>query len=196
MLTKFRVDRCGAALIEFALALPLLSLLLFGVIEVSNYLLFREKLESTAVQMLDIINQNTNVDATSLNNLFEAGPDMMRPFTIRNQRIIVTQISVPIDPTKTCKPVAAWQYQEGGSRIAPKVDGLADTGSVTMVPGDHLMAIELLASYTPILSLEWTRKYLGDQTNAYTVSYALTRYGAFNVDPNTGRAVTPRCIER
>lgn len=188
-----RKDVHGVALVEFALILPVLLILSLGIVEVAHYLLFREKLESSTSQMLDIVNQNNNVTSTSLNNLYSALPVMMRPYDIgKAPRIIVTQIErPPNDPS--CKPVAVWQYPIGNSRVAPAIGNFADTRGITLAPADHLLAIEVFATYTPLINNQFTRELLTGTDSAYVVHYQHTRYGAFKISPNTGQVVSAPC---
>ncbi len=193
--TSYLKDVRGIALMEFALILPLFLILSLGVIELARFLQFREKLESSASQMLDIVNQNTNVTSESLDNLYGAFPVMMRPYNMEDPpRILVTQIErPPFDPE--CKPVVSWQYPVGDSNIAPTIPGVADTGDITMAPGDHLIAIEVFAPYVPLVNNGFTRELFSGTRSTYIVHYQHTRYGAFRISPNSGQVVTPPCIK-
>lgn len=182
----------GVALIEFAIALPVLLLLLFGTMEAANYYLFRQKLESAATQILNVVNQNTNVNAASLNNLYNALPAMMTPYVLPSSRIIITQIQKA--PGAACRPIAAWQYLTGGSVIAPTVGGLANTGAIQLNTGDSVMTIELFTSYVPYINTAFTRGILGNLTNIRVESYQHTRYGAFGLNPVTGASVAVPCV--
>jgi Flp pilus assembly protein TadG len=193
--TSYLKDVRGIALMEFALILPLFLILSLGVIELAHFLQFREKLESSANQMLDIVNQNTNVTGESLDNLYRAFPLMMRPYDMDDPpRILVTQIErPPFDPE--CKPVVSWQYPlVGGSNIAPNIGGFANTGDITMAPGDHLIAIEVFAPYVPLINNGFTRNLFSGNRSTYIVHYQHTRYGAFRISPNTGQVVTAPCV--
>lgn len=185
----------GVAAVEFAMVLPLLMLMLFGIIEVSHYLLFREKLESAATQMLDIVNQGNNVDALSLDNLFSTLPDMMDPYMPGHPHVVITQIIRPVPQVvgQVCKPIAVWQYTLGSSKIAPTMGQPAETGEIVMPAGDNVMAIEVFVDYVPFFNNAFSRSLLGGAQRMYTVSYEHGRYGSFNIDPNNGRAVSTPC---
>lgn len=186
----------GIALLEFAIALPILLTLFYGTVEGARYYLYREKLDSAATQILDIVNQNTNVNAASLDRLFGAFPDLMSPYDIdaNDTRIIVTQIVRPMDPGpgQECAPVATWQYRQGGSRVAPEVGGAVNLGEIQMTSADNAMSIEIFTRYKPLIDNSLTRGIIGADEE-YTVSYGHTRYGTFNFDPNNGRRVVTAC---
>ncbi len=187
---RLYADQRAAVLLEFAIALPVLLLLFFGVYEISRYLLFRERLESSAIQILDLITQGTNVDAASLDNVYATLPEMMKPYTALNPRIIVTQI---VRPPGACRPVALWQFRPGGSRVAPTVGAAVDLGEIVLEAGDNVMAIEVMADYQPILDNSYAQNIIGQYTQ-YVQSFGHTRYGSFNIDPNTARALVANCV--
>ena len=187
--------REGSALIEFAIAAPVLLLIFVGITEVSRYLLFRDKLQSAASQMLDIINQNSNVNQVSLDNLFTVLPDMMSPYISNDAQIIVTQIVKPkAVGARTCQPVALWQYPRAeNSKVATSSGTVAKTSYVDLTDGDNLMAIEIYVNYMPFFDNTLSRSLVSGG-KIYTISYEHTRYGTFNFDPNTGNVVNAPCL--
>jgi hypothetical protein len=187
--------RDGSALVEFAIALPVLLFIFLGIVEVSRFLLFRDKFQSSASQILDIINQGANVNKTSLDNLYSALPDMMKPYTGGDAQIIVTQIIKPLPPTpdQACAPIAAWQYTAGGSKVASNAGDIAKTGDIAMVNGDNVMVIEIFVNYTPFFDNEFSKSFLGGFQRMYTATYAHVRYGSFNIDPVSGTVVNVPC---
>lgn len=191
LLKRLVGDEQAAVLIEFAMALPVLLLLFFGTYEISRYLLFRERLESTAIQMLDLITQNTNLGASSLDNIYSTLPDLMAPYTLTNPRIIVTQI---VRPPGNCQPVALWQFRPGGSVVAPTVGGRVELDQIVLEPGDNVMTIEVTGDYQPISDNSYVSGLLGSFSQ-YVQSYGHTRYGSFNLDPNSGNMATAACVQ-
>lgn len=188
---RFWRDATGGALIEFAVCLPVLLTMFVGMVEFANYAQFKEKLDSAAVQIIDVINQGTNASATELQNIYRALPDMIEPYDAIDTRILVTMIA---SPAANCKPVSVWQYFQGGSLVAPAVGQVAKVGQIDLKGGDYVMAIEVFSLYRPLIDGSLTRQIF-NRTNdtVYTVAYARTRYGAFSVDPNTGRVVRATC---
>lgn len=187
---RFLHEARAAVLIEFAFALPVLLILFFGVYEVSRYLLYRERLESSATQMLDLITRETNVTAESLESIFSTFSIMMEPYQATDARIIVTQI---VKPVADCQPVALWQYMPGGSKIAPAVGKAANLGEIQLLVGDNVMAIEVMATYQPIESNGFVGNLIGSYSQ-YVSSFGHTRYGTFNIDPVSKNVVTAACV--
>lgn len=187
---RFVGDQRAAVMLEFAFALPVLLILFFGVFEISRYLLYRERLESAAIQILDLITQATNIDAASLDNVYATLPDMMAPYDVINPRIIITQI---VQPAGQCRPVALWQFRPGGSVIAPSVGGAVKLDQIQLTAGDNVMSIEVTADYQPVSSSGYASSLFG-QFGQYVQSYGHTRYGSFNIDPNSRQVVTAPCV--
>ena len=191
-----RDSQQGTALMEFALALPILLTMFIGVVEISRFVLFQSKLESVALQALDVTNQNVNVNATSLNNLFAALPAMMEPYDLSGVSIVLTQAVRPAHPTKNCKAAAAWQYpSSSGSR---SVEGartfpVVDTKKIQLTPNDSVLALEITTIYRPLVDSNFMRDLIGD-FRIYHLGYARARYGAFMLHPVTGRKITVPCI--
>lgn len=184
-------DTRGAVLIEFALIAPILALLLVGSIELSNYLLFNEKMESASMQTLGIINQSTNVDKGTLDAMFSAFDTMMLPSVVTNKRIIITQIKRPAAPLN-CRPVVAWQYPRGGSKLGV-VGGTATTGEINLSPGDSLIAIEVSTDYPMLLDMGLAETIIGNNPELYKRRFEHSRYGAFNIDPVTDQVAPVPC---
>lgn len=184
-ITGFSRNAHGAALIEFALALPVLLLLFYAAVELTRYLLFREKLESAAVQVIDIVNQESDVTASQLDSLFSAIPVMMQP--IRNADIEprVTVVERARDPGgRDCRLRVLWGYGPGTSRIDPQRDNRLP--EIVVGAGDTVTVIEVVGTYRPILDDALQRRLLGGLAGeSYVRSYARPRYGAFRCDPQT-----------
>lgn len=190
LLKRLALDERAAVLLEFAIALPVLLILFFGVYEISRYLLFRERLESSAIQILDLITQNTNLTAGSIDAIYATLPDLMLPYTVSNSRIIITQV---VRPPGNCQPVALWQFRPGGSIVAPAVGGRVDLDQIQLDAGDNLMTIEITGDYEPISDNSYVSGLLGSFSQ-YVQAYGHTRYGSFNIDPNSGRVPAVPCV--
>lgn len=190
-LRRFTRHNQGTALVEFAVALPVLLIFLIGLIETTRYILFREKLESAAVQMIDIVNQGTNTDRNSLNTIYSTADTFLTPFSDASPQVTISMVEHPLASGRSC---VGWQYGTAPSRIGNK-------GSTANLPGfdlpenDQVMVIEMLARYVPILDTAWTRSWFNSADNGlYVRSYAHTRLTAFRYDPATGQYINNACL--
>lgn len=189
-------DESAVAAAEFAIALPVLLLAFYGLVELTRFSLFKDKLESGATQVLDLITQNQNVSVAGLNNSFDSLAVMTRPFAAHDTSIIVSHVVRPPAAMGNCKPVVTWQYKRGAanSRVGlPRQ--LASLDRIPLAQGDHIMVIEIQQSYTPFFDAPIARDMVAPlMSDVYRRSYARPRYGAFKIDPSTEKNAVVPCI--
>lgn len=187
---KFLRDKLGSALIEFAVSLPVLLIMMVGIIEVTRYILFREKLESAAVQMIDIVNQGVVTDRNSLNAIYSTADALLSPFTNSSPQVTISMVDHPQATGRSC---VGWQYGAAPSRIGSK-GATANLAGFNLPENDQVMVIEMQARYVPILDTGWTREWFNSSSGGiYVKSYAHTRLTAFRVDPVTGQFINNAC---
>ena len=80
-LADFRRDRSGIAATEFAVVVPLMLVLFFGVVEYSSGVAVDRKVTIVARTLSDLVSQNTSVDDTKLTGIFTAGTQVMAQYT-------------------------------------------------------------------------------------------------------------------
>ena len=71
MFQQFSKDEKGVSAVEFALILPLMIVLLFGVIELSSLLTVDRKMTSVTSTVADLVAQDNIVDTGELENLYQ-----------------------------------------------------------------------------------------------------------------------------
>ena len=76
-----RFVRCcrGAVALEFALTAPLLSVMLMGVVELSNYMTVIRKIDAAAHTAANLIAQETDLSNAELTTLFQAARYVIHP---------------------------------------------------------------------------------------------------------------------
>ena len=145
------------SLVEFALVVPICSLLILGGTEVARYVLLNQKLDRLATSVSDLIAQEDAVSAAELTNIFEAAPNLTWPFNVQtNGRIIVSSIGQVSGQTRVL-----WQRQCPGngcswsgtptftSRIGTQ-SGLATMPSgLTVSSTDNVIVAEVFYNFTP-----------------------------------------------
>jgi Flp pilus assembly protein TadG len=146
-LADFRRDRSGIAATEFAVTVPLMLVLFFGVVEFSTGVAVDRKVTLVARTLSDLTSQNTAVDDTKLNGFFTAGTQVMSqyaqsPYSASTLHSTISELYV--DPnTHTAKV----QWSKGYAVRA--------TGSVVTIPtalavdGTYLIFSEVSYLYTP-----------------------------------------------
>lgn len=196
----FVAHQYGAAAIEFAIILPVLLLLFAAVVEISRYIQAREKLEAAAANILDMINQNENVDAAGLSALIATTPDLMEPFSVEAGEYSAIVTSIVKGGDFACKPYALWQFSTGGeSKVSEGEGSLIDLPSLSLMPNEQAVTLEMYYHYTPLLSFDVP--LLGGgvyrasimPTTMYRLMVAKPRFGSFTKHPVSGKLVAPVC---
>lgn len=124
LLHRFRKDKKGLAAVEFALILPLLITLFFGVVEISMMLSARAIVSNVASVTADLVAQKSAVTASDMTNVFTAASAILYPNSLNNATIEV--YSIVDDNNSTGK--VAWSCKKVGT-------GAATTGPTTPPAG-------------------------------------------------------------
>jgi Flp pilus assembly pilin Flp len=157
LLRRLWRDRAGVSLVEFALVMPVCSLLILGGTEVARYVLLNQKLDRVATAVSDLIAQEDAVSATDITNIFDAAPNLTWPFNIQtNGRIIVSSIGQVSGQTRVL-----WQRMCPGngcswSGTPTNTSHLGIEGGLATMPTgftvsatDNVIVAEVFYSFTP-----------------------------------------------
>ncbi|MDE3060591.1 MAG: pilus assembly protein [Pseudomonadota bacterium] len=146
-------DDSGVALIEFALALPLLLLLLAGAVEFGRFALMHQKLDKAASAMADFAAGSQGVSAADLDGFAQSAPQIVSPFPFSGT-VIFSSVASPGTPNSIL-----WQHGALGgsaSRIGSS-GGTATFLSGYVVPdGEDVIAAEVFMDYAPLLPVTTT----------------------------------------
>jgi Flp pilus assembly protein TadG len=138
-------DRAGAVAIEFAIALPVLCLMVFGVYEIAQAVICYYKLIDAASSIADLVGQTTvaagGVGTSDLDNLYTAGGMIMAPNVSTALQLNVASVTFN---SSGAGAAVAWQVRcNGASKItnatlksAVSTLGVA-SGSVIIVMGTY-----------------------------------------------------------
>lgn len=146
-LADFRRDHSGIAATEFAVIVPLMLVLFFGVVEFSTGVAVDRKVTLVARTLSDLVSQNTSVDNTKLTGIFTAGTQVMSqyaqsPYSASTLHSTISELYV--DPnTHTAKV----QWSSG---YAVRATGSAVTIPTALkVDSTYLILSEVSYLYTP-----------------------------------------------
>lgn len=192
-----RLGRCdqGVALIEFALALPLLLLLVGGGLELTNLMLAHVRVNQIAITVADNAGRvRTGIDESNIYEVF-AGADLVgRELDFsQNGRLVLSSLEPNGLAGTDAGQMINWQRCMGSLAIAPSYgtqgtgrtnaalpDGMGPVGSrITADDGTAVMFVEVTYRYKPVIF-----SILGDRV-------ADIRYEtAFNVRERTNQSIT------
>lgn len=151
---KDRGDR-GSVLVEFALALPVLVLLLFVSMEYFSLLLISQKTQRVAATMADLIAQADDPLTTAqVDALFAAAGHVMEPFDhAKDGRAVVSAVTLGAGT-----PVVAWQRADSGQLAV--TSGIGQPGKAATLPaglplraGETVIVAEAFQSFHPTLTI-------------------------------------------
>jgi len=105
-------DRAGTAAVEFALLLPIMTTLLFGLFEGANAVMAYMKCIAATQTVADLVTQQQSVNSTDIDNFYTAGQLVMSPFSAASLGIAVTSVTFDIN---TGAAAQAWQQTRNSS---------------------------------------------------------------------------------
>ncbi|MBL8834881.1 MAG: pilus assembly protein [Alphaproteobacteria bacterium] len=160
LLARLRADRRGAALVEFAVSLPILTLLLLGGTEVARYVLLNQKLDRVVTSTSDLTSQSDDITTTELNNIFAATARIMLPYNYSRDGIVIVSSVGLVNGA----PRIHWQRTGGGtlsraSRIGVQGGTATLPSGLTIAAGDNVIIAEAFYAFTPWL---WRQMPAGD----------------------------------
>ena len=91
-------DRSGAVAAEFAMILPVMVALLFGVYDLGTAIVINQKAIASSQIMADLVSRSVAVTQDELDDIVFAGQEAMRPYTIADFSYSVVSVEFAADP--------------------------------------------------------------------------------------------------
>jgi Flp pilus assembly protein TadG len=159
LLRRLWHDRGGVSLVEFALVVPIFSLMILGGTEIARYLLLNQKLDRLATQVSDLTSQEVSVTSSDLSNIFDASLNVAWPFNIQsNGVVIVSSIGQVSGQTRvlwqrSCPGSGcSWTTtQTATSRVGTQGNTATMPTGFTVSATDNVIVTEVYYSFTPFL---------------------------------------------
>ena len=93
--------RAGNVAVEFALAAPVLLLLMLGSAEMARFVILHQKMDRVATTISDLVSRAETISETQLDDIFEAIGEVATPFDIANLGVVI--VSSITNPTETAQ---------------------------------------------------------------------------------------------
>jgi Flp pilus assembly protein TadG len=135
-------DRRGIAATEFAVIVPIMLVMFFGVVEFSSGVAVDRKVTLMARTLSDLTSQSISVASSDMTNFFAASSAIMTPFSSAPTRGTISELYV--DPNTL---VARVQWSNGSSPRAVSSTVVIPSGLA--VAGTYLIFSEVSYRYTP-----------------------------------------------
>jgi len=161
-------DKSGLAAVEFALILPVMLILFFGVFETSMALAARADVVNLTSAAADLVAQAAAPSGADIQNVYAASSSMMAPYSITGDRKPAIRITSIIDDGNGQAPrstgIVKWFCTQQGGVSLP---GNAPTGSIT------LPSAMILRGYS-VIRVEVAYKYVSPTTQSIAGPIVMT----------------------
>jgi len=144
-LAAFRQDGRGAMAVEFALLLPMLFLLLFGGIDVTEGVMAKRKVTLASNTVSDLVAQQDVIDKTDAANILTAASAVLTPFDASKMSAVVTSVSVDAQGAAT----VAWSIAKNAAPRAKGTPYALPNG--LKVPSTSVVVSEVGYTYVPAI---------------------------------------------
>jgi Flp pilus assembly protein TadG len=144
-LDDFARDSSGVAAVEFALLLPILALLYFGVVELTQGVMTEQRAAHVAATVGDLVSQSSSVTSDQVADIFNVGDTVMYPYPTATLKMRVSSLSA--DAKGAVKVV--WSKGSGLTKLAAgsSVSGLPTN---VIAPNESVVMAESQYTYTPV----------------------------------------------
>ncbi|TAJ31245.1 TadE/TadG family type IV pilus assembly protein [Bosea sp. (in: a-proteobacteria)] len=143
-LLAFREDRKGVALVEFAVALPVMLVAYLGTVDVTQMVMASRKVTQLTSALADLTARAQIVAPADVNNIFDAAQMILAPFSSTPAKMVIS--NVVIDSTGTAR--VCWSSQRNSAALARGTTVTLPTA--LRVPNTSVIMARASYDYTPI----------------------------------------------
>jgi len=140
-----RHDVSGVGALEFALVFPIMLIMYFAIVEITDKTVVSRRVIGVAQTSADLVAQVSSVSNADLTNIFAASTAVLSPYSAKDIKITIT--SVIADNGNVAK--VAWSATHNGTVRAANSTVTLPSGLTTA--GSSLIMAEVSYTYTPPL---------------------------------------------
>ncbi len=160
-----RRDLRGLAAVEFAMALPILMLLYFGIVEFAQAITVDRLVGLTAETVTNLVTQYTSIsESTQMPDILDASTEVLAPYSSEAASVVVSLITIDSQGNAT----VTWSQAKNGT---PRTAGQAFTVPADLdIPNTSVVFGEVSYPFNPVFD------YLNLGTfNLYSSVYMVPR---------------------
>ncbi len=132
LLGRFRKATDGLAAVEFALILPVMITILFGLLETSLALACRADVVNVSSSVADLVAQEASVTSSDMTNIFSAANAILYPNSPSTAQITVTSVKYNTATNSLTSGKVDWSCTHGGTKRS--------VGSIVTLPANLMTA--------------------------------------------------------
>jgi Flp pilus assembly protein TadG len=138
-------DSRGVAAVEFALLLPILMLLYFGVVELTQGIMTQQRTSHVAATVGDLVSQSSTLSRADVTDILSVGSEVMYPYPTTTLKLRVSSLT---DDTRGNVTVA-WS-QASGMTALTKGAPVSGLPANVVVAGESVIMAESQDTYTSV----------------------------------------------
>jgi Flp pilus assembly protein TadG len=144
-LSRLGRDRRGVAAVEFALLVPILLLLYFGVVELCQGVMAEQRTAHTASTIGDLTAQSSTITQAELGDVFSVGDTIMYPYPTTVLQMRISSLVADANGNVT----VAWSQAQGMAPLA-KGAGVANLPANVIAANESVIMSEASYTYTSV----------------------------------------------
>ncbi|MGH6895580.1 MAG: TadE/TadG family type IV pilus assembly protein [Geminicoccaceae bacterium] len=146
--------RAGSVAVEFALAAPVLILLMLASAELGRFVFLNQKMDRVATTISDLVARAETIDESQLADIFAAVGEVASPFDLTDSGVVIVSSVTNLDGDGA---IVAWQRSGAGSysgtsQIGTESDDATLAGDFEVREGETAIVAEVYFDFAPFLS--------------------------------------------
>lgn len=154
LLGRFRRNKSGLAAVEFAMLLPVMLTLFFGIVELSMALGCRANVTNVAAVTADLVAQESAMTTADMTNVFNAANAMLYPYDTSVAKITVSSVEYDTSSKSLTAGKVGWSCAKNTTAKS--------TGSTITLPNG------LMTANSSVVVAEITYNYTSPTTKFVT----------------------------
>ncbi len=142
----FHDDKRGAAIVEFALVMPMLMVLYLGGFAVCQAVGTWRKMSDATAQLANVAAQYTTMQASDTQGVMAAAAQIMSPYDTTNLSEVMTLITVSAGGSAT----VTWSQAYNGAAALTKGSAVTLPSNM-LLPGMSVLWVKTSYRYTPVV---------------------------------------------
>ncbi|WP_306252676.1 TadE/TadG family type IV pilus assembly protein [Parvularcula sp. IMCC14364] len=105
---RFAGQQDGIAAVEFAMILPMVAMLFFGIVEFSDAMAANRKAEHATTMLVDLVSQEEFLTEDEIDGIYTAVDHVLGPYGIQEPQMWVASVTIDEDD----KPIIDWSLDQ------------------------------------------------------------------------------------